>query len=76
MLLINVQRVRRGYYEFTFSTLVDNPNALPEGEVTERMMQGFEKIILAKPEDWLWTHKRWKWNEEDSRKAAQGVKES
>ena len=57
---INVQRVRRGFYELTFEKLADNPAALPEQEVTKRFMGRLESIIVAQPENWLWSHKRWK----------------
>lgn len=57
----NIQRVRRGYYEMTLSVLVDNPQDYTNnGDITTKYMKTLEKIILEKPEDWLWTHKRWK----------------
>jgi KDO2-lipid IV(A) lauroyltransferase len=57
---IDIQRVRRGYYELELSLLVDDPSQLPEGEITKRYAQKLEEIIRKKPEDWLWSHRRWK----------------
>jgi KDO2-lipid IV(A) lauroyltransferase len=32
---------------------------LPEGEVTARYARKLEEVITKKPEDWLWSHRRW-----------------
>ncbi len=57
---VDIQRVKRGYYELELSVLAENPKELPDGEVTKRLANKLEKVIRKKPEDWLWTHKRWK----------------
>jgi KDO2-lipid IV(A) lauroyltransferase len=31
-----------------------------EGEIIEKFMRQLEKKIVAKPQSWLWSHKRWK----------------
>ena len=57
---LDTQRVKRGHYTVTFEKFaVDVPN-LPDAEVTRRFMARLERIILAQPENWLWSHKRWK----------------
>lgn len=54
------QRVKRGYYELKLSLITDNAALLPEGEMTRRYAQKLEETIRNKPEDWLWSHRRWK----------------
>ena len=56
----HIQRVKRGFYEITLTELASNSTALPEGEVTKRYMAKLETILLKSPQDWLWSHKRWK----------------
>lgn len=56
----DVQRVRRGYYEITATVLHHHPKDLKAGEVTALYMKKLEKVILEKPEHWLWSHRRWK----------------
>jgi len=56
----DIQRVKRGYYEVTVSKLIENPGDTEYGEITRKYMQFLEDIILKKPENWLWSHKRWK----------------
>ena len=60
VIYIDIQRVKRGFYEITLSVLADDPKTLPDGEITKRYAQKLEEIVRAKPQDWLWSHKRWK----------------
>jgi len=53
-------RVKRGHYEIKLTKLFDDPSELEVGEISAVFMQKLEEIILAKPEDWLWSHRRWK----------------
>lgn len=57
---LDMQRVKRGCYQLTFEHIAENVRTLPDEEVTRRFMVRLEKTILSKPENWLWTHKRWK----------------
>ena len=56
----NIQKIKRGYYETTFSVVSENPKDEPHGKITEVSFQILEKIIQEKPEFWVWSHKRWK----------------
>ncbi len=56
----DVQRVKRGYYHVKLIVLEADAVNTSSGEITENFMHTLEKIILKKPEDYLWSHKRWK----------------
>jgi len=56
----DVQRVKRGHYEVKLNKLIENPLELEDGKITEIYMKKLEEIIQKKPEDWLWSHRRWK----------------
>jgi Kdo2-lipid IVA lauroyltransferase/acyltransferase len=58
-------RIKRGYYECTFETLVEEPNNTEEYEITNLHTQYLEKRIRQRPELWLWSHKRWKYKPEE-----------
>nr|WP_321410180.1 lysophospholipid acyltransferase family protein [uncultured Carboxylicivirga sp.] len=60
VIYINIQRIKRGYYTVELTDLSNNPSALEDGELTKRYAKKLEEIIIAKPENWLWSHKRWK----------------
>lgn len=57
---VDVQRVKRGYYELYFTILAENPAELEEGIIIERYAKKLESVIRKQPENWLWSHRRWK----------------
>ena len=64
VLYVGIRRVQRGYYEVTFTELPDGRVAAvaPAGTfpVTEAFARQLEKDMRASPEQYLWTHRRWK----------------
>lgn len=62
---LDIQRVKRGYYELTAEKLIEEPIKLEEDQVTKLYMNKLEEVIRKKPENWLWSHKRWKRKRED-----------
>ncbi len=57
---MDVDRVKRGYYEVTPKLLFDNPKETAEGEITSVFNKTLEESIKKRPETWLWSHRRWK----------------
>jgi KDO2-lipid IV(A) lauroyltransferase len=55
-----LRRVRRGYYESGFVPLAVAGERLEVAEFTARYAAQLEAMIRACPEDWAWTHRRWK----------------
>ena len=60
VLFLKVQKVKRGYYEAELEILSENPNEIPNFEITETFSRKVEQQIFEKPEYYLWTHNRWK----------------
>ncbi len=60
VLYIDFKRIKRGYYTAELSLLDEKPALLEKGVLTQKYMSKLEQVIKAKPQDWLWTHKRWK----------------
>jgi KDO2-lipid IV(A) lauroyltransferase len=56
----SVQRRKRGYYDIHAEMLVANPAEMPENAISEQHTRRLEKDIIAQPETWLWSHRRWK----------------
>lgn len=56
----DVQRVKRGYYTVNLIPLIENSASTTSGEITEKYMQTLETIVIKKPEDYLWSHRKWK----------------
>ena len=53
-------RLKRGFYESTLVPLVLNPSEVDPQKISEIYAAHVEENIREKPEDWLWSHKRWK----------------
>lgn len=65
VVFLHIDRIKRGYYTYTFTTLVEVPALTKEYEITDLHTQKLEQIIRRKPELWLWSHKRWKFKPQE-----------
>ena len=57
---VTVRRVKRGYYRIHAEELFSNPKDTATGDISEAHTRKLEKDIIAQPEIWLWSHRRWK----------------
>jgi KDO2-lipid IV(A) lauroyltransferase len=57
---VRMRRLRRGYYEAELCELWDGSERTESGELTERYARACEADVLARPADWLWTYRRWR----------------
>ena len=68
VLYTHARQTGRGRYEVTLEVITTDASELPEkGDLSIRFMELLEKEILAAPEQWLWSHKRWKHTIEERR---------
>lgn len=58
--LADIKRVKRGFYEVTFSLLCQEPSKTKDEQITRLYAKALEKIIQDDPPNWLWSHRRWK----------------
>ena len=59
LLFVEVHRVKRGYYEMKIVSLADK--VLEEkGATTLLHVKHLEQVIQTNPQNWLWSHRRWK----------------
>jgi len=59
MLFVEVHRVKRGYYEMKIVSLADKVLD-KKGATTLLHVKHLEQIIKNNPQNWLWSHRRWK----------------
>ncbi|HEX8316528.1 MAG TPA: lysophospholipid acyltransferase family protein [Flavisolibacter sp.] len=55
------KKVKRGYYQIYFQLGEENPSTTKVGELTKRYADFLQWSIEQQPENWLWSHRRWKW---------------
>ena len=60
ILFTDMRRVARGCYSVRFELLYDGSEELPRHEITERYVRRLERMIVERPELWMWSHRRWK----------------
>lgn len=57
----SVRKVKRGYYDIHIELLSEGPYAISEGAVAALFAKKLEEEIRLQPENWLWSHRRWKY---------------
>lgn len=62
----SIIRVKKGYYQIKTETLITDPQNQAKGYITYVYMKHLEQEILEHPEQWLWSHRRWKHNYESN----------
>lgn len=60
-----IKRKKRGYYEVELSPIGSPPYAKNDKTVLRRYIEEMEQLIQDSPEDYLWTHNRWKHSRTD-----------
>ena len=54
--------IKRGHYVLECMLCTENAASTVQGEITMAFRDFLEKIIREEPDNYLWTHRRWKWD--------------
>ena len=57
---MELERLEAGRYRHNYTMLYDGSEEIKPHEITERYVRCLERTIEAKPEYWMWSHRRWK----------------
>lgn len=60
VVFIKMIKLKRGKYKFEASLLAEKGEELVEGELTRRYRDKLEQLIREHPDNYLWSHRRWK----------------
>ena len=69
IVFVSMTRQGRGRYQVGFDLVADNPKEMGDGEIMERYVRCVEHFIQNNPDNWLWSHRRWKHQRPDTVKA-------
>jgi len=61
VVFIYVKRIKRGFYEAEIIKITDDARLTVGHEITEKHVQLLDQFINKYPDNWLWSHKRWKY---------------
>lgn len=60
IVFVGMRRQGRGHYEVRYELITDDPKAMEDGQIMERYVRCVERFIQDNPDNWLWSHRRWK----------------
>ena len=60
-------RVKRGYYKTDIEFVTDDPRSFAEGALTKLLVKKVEDSVKQKPSGYLWSHKRWKFEFDETK---------
>jgi Kdo2-lipid IVA lauroyltransferase/acyltransferase len=60
----SIKGKKRGYYHFQTTVVTTSAEGMEKGELTRLYRDFLEDVITKKPENYLWTHRRWRHNYE------------
>lgn len=60
----DVQRKKRGFYQAELKLITDTPNQCSENQIIDEYIRLLENSIMQHPDNWLWSHRRWKYKKE------------
>lgn len=61
VIFAEIYRLKRGHYAITFYPLSDKSDNLQQNELVRRYIRLFEDVIRRHPDQWTWSHRRWKY---------------
>lgn len=57
-------KVKRGFYKLDFELITKDPRSFSDGALTKLLVQKVEDSVRKIPDNYLWSHRRWKWSHE------------
>ena len=57
---IFIERINDVNFKITINKPINFPNETSIKNITDKLNQILEKMIISKPEQWIWSHNRWK----------------
>ena len=60
VVFVAMKRQGRGHYEVSFELITDYPKETEQDFIIEQYVRCVERFIEANPDNWLWSHRRWK----------------
>ncbi|MDB5191529.1 MAG: KDO2-lipid lauroyltransferase, partial [Segetibacter sp.] len=66
VVFLHFYKIKRGYYGFEYKLVTTDAKSYEDGQLTKELIRLTEAAIRRFPSNYLWSHRRWKWeyNEE------------
>lgn len=73
---MDTRKKGRSRYEICFTVITEDAKSTEEREITTRYAQLLERSIINQPENWLWSHRRWKHKRNNNSKTDKHIAKS
>ncbi|MES2005096.1 MAG: lysophospholipid acyltransferase family protein [Bacteroidota bacterium] len=60
VVMVDLYKVKRGYYQTDLTLLTTTPKETPTGYITKKLIAHIEESVKKRPHNYLWSHRRWK----------------
>lgn len=61
VLYCKMVKIKQGYYHTTFEEIKPDGEKFEDMEIVQKFFNKLENTIKENPDNWLWSHKRWKY---------------
>lgn len=61
VVFLGIQKIKRGYYHMQMQLYTRDASQTEAGDITHAYARFMEQQLNAQPENWMWTHRRWKY---------------
>lgn len=62
VVFMDIKRTGKGFYHGDIHPVTHDPKQTAEHEITENYIRLLERAIRSQPDNWLWSHRRWKFS--------------
>lgn len=60
VVLSQIKKIKRGHYQLVMQRLCDDASTMEANDIVYAYVKHLEQQIRQQPENWMWTHRRWK----------------
>jgi KDO2-lipid IV(A) lauroyltransferase len=61
VIFCKMTKIKQGYYHTTFERILPEGENYEPMEIVHKFFENLEETIKENPDNWLWSHKRWKY---------------
>lgn len=58
-----MKKVKRGFYQVNYYRIYPDDEKFVQYEVVNKFHKLLENTIRKRPDNWLWSHRRWKYKD-------------
>ena len=66
IVFVRLEKIKRGKYRLVTKLITENACEFKEGKITLLYRDFLEESIKANPDNYLWSHRRWRWEYNES----------